>query len=106
MTDLLFDTLANDLVLRSGSFDEIERSSLQNAALIFNKSVTSILQPQFGLGFEEFYANLPAWLFGRVQVAGERLLKRDGALIARITIQDENGWGVYPAKIDALYRGE
>lgn len=90
MTDLQYDFTANDIVISGGDFAMINMCSLQNATLIFNKSAASITAPQYGAGFEEVFANLPRREFGAIQSIGEKLIRSDGAKIAKIAIAEKN----------------
>lgn len=104
MTDLKFDFDANDIVISNGDFLPTQICSMQNATLLFNKSAASLTQPQYGIGFEDFYPWLPQWAWGRVEVGAQRQIYSDGALIARVRIQSAGESGVAAATIEARYR--
>lgn len=106
MIDLKWDFNANDIILTSGFFEIGEPVSTQNGALIFNKSAANILRPEVGVGFENYYANIPSNLFGRVQAAGERQMRADGAIVATVRIIEANSGipGERTADIYVRYR--
>lgn len=106
MIDLEFDFNANDMVLSAGDFDGINICSLQNGTLLFSKSAASLLYPEYGIGFEEFYPNLPSYEFGRVQNKAERQMKNDGAFYVRVTILPTDDNKVHDVEIKVKYRGE
>lgn len=106
MKDLAFDFNTNDLILDSIFFNELDICSLQNAAMIFNKSAASILYPEYGVGFDEFYPNLDESEFGQYAVEGERQVKNDGALTVRIQINKRSNNIDHEVEINARYRSE
>lgn len=106
MTDLAFNFDMNDIVISGGDFDVVTSSGQQNGGLLFNKSATSILAPQYGVGFEEFYPNLPQWEFGNTQAEGEQQMIADGALVARVKINAASGNVPTDVEIYVKYRDE
>lgn len=107
MTDLRFDFGVNDIVLdKAGNIMTASKCSMQNAALIFNKSAASITQAQLGQGFEEIYPNMPENRFGTYKVNGERQIKEDGAIIATINITKRQDGITNDVDITARYNGE
>lgn len=107
MTDLKFDFGINDIVLDgAGHVLTASKCSMQNAALIFNKSAASITKVQLGQGFEEIYPNMPENRFGTYKVNGERQIKEDGAIIATINIVKRQDGITNDVDITARYNGE
>lgn len=106
MNDLKWNFSANDLTLSGGDFETTYTCSMQNAALIFNKSAASLTNPYFGVGFEEFYPHLPQWMWGSVESLGEKQVKEDGASIVRIRVIAGDDGITSSAEIYARYKGE
>lgn len=89
MIDLRYDVNINDLVLTNGDFEELERVSEQNGSVIFLKSCTSLLRPQFGFGFEDWSWNVGDIEFGAIEGNAETMMRRDGAIYASVRIVRE-----------------
>lgn len=104
MRDIKFDFNANDVMISGGDLDEVNICSLQNATMIFNKAAASILNPALGAWFENIYPNLPIWSWGRVEKTGEKMIKDDGAVVARIKISQNEDGETTTAEIQARYR--
>lgn len=104
MTDLKFDFVSNDIEISGGDLDIVTMSSLQNASLIFNKSLASITKPQVGVGFEEYFPNLPQWAWGNIEAKGESQMKNDGAVFYHVEILPTVDGKVNYVKIEARYR--
>lgn len=116
MTDLRYDTNINDLVVVNGDFDTINRCSEQNGDLLLRKSAASIIWPQFGVGFEQFYMNLPQVYWGQVQTAAEGQMltdwRDDGftaknpAVVARVRFSHAPDGQTVLATINVKYKTE
>lgn len=104
MRDIKFNFETNDIEFLNGTALMEETVSRQNGALIFNKSAASITEPQFGVGFEDFFPNLPSYVFGRVQTIGEEQMRNDGALFSRVTILANEFGHASSVEIEAKYR--
>lgn len=104
MQDLEFNFETNDIEFQNGTSMITESCSRQNGALIFNKSAASITEPQFGVGFEDFFPNLPSYVFGRVETIGEEQMHNDGALYSHISILANEYGKASSVEIEVKYR--
>lgn len=102
MIDISWDFDMNDVAILNGDFETTVDSSNQNAALILMKQAVSVVAPQYGVGFESYYANAPHDF--AVSLAGEakRQIENDGATICTVSI-DPLSNGSYTINVTAKY---
>lgn len=103
MIDIAWDFSSNDISFQNGDIVLQEPSGTQNAALIFTKQAASITNAAVGIGFEDFYPNLPQWDWGNVTAAGEKQIMADGATFVHIEIFANDNGVTSGVNIEAKY---